>query len=159
MEKAVEAVLSGRCSGCRASELYKIPRYRIIHAKAHSLYYLHTITMQHTPSAAGYAIPPMVIFDRKRLNPQLTIGEVPGTHYGLTDNRWMTARLFHEWFCHHYLRYAPSCRPLLLLLHGHSLHYQPAVVEIAAAEGVIIFCLPPHTSHISQPLDNVAFAA
>ena len=110
-------------------------------------------------SAAGYAIPPMVIFDRKRLNPQLTIGDVPGTHYGLTDNGWMTAHLFHEWFCHHFLRYVPSCRPLLLLLDGHSSHYQPAVVEMAAAEGVIIFCLPPHTTHISQPLDNGAFAA
>lgn len=42
-------------------------------------------------SAAGYAIPPMVIFDRKYLNPQLTIEEVPGTFYGLSENGWMDA--------------------------------------------------------------------
>ena len=49
MEKAVEAVLSGSCSVRRASELYQIPRYRLINAKAHNLYNVHTITMQHTP--------------------------------------------------------------------------------------------------------------
>ena len=37
-------------------------------------------------SAAGYAIPPMIIFDRKYLNPQLTIGEVLGTFYWLSEN-------------------------------------------------------------------------
>ena len=110
-------------------------------------------------SAAGYAIPPMVIFDRKYLNPQLTIGEVPGTFYGLSENGWMDAHLFNEWFHNHFLRYAPACRPLLLLLDGHSSHFQPAVVEMAAAEEVIIFCLPPHTTHVTQPLDNGAFSA
>ena len=110
-------------------------------------------------SAAGYAIPPMVIFDWKFLNPQLTIGEVPGTFYGLSDSGWMDTHLFNEWFCNHFLKYAPSSRPLLLLLDGHSSHFQPAVVEMAAAEEVIIFCLPPHTTHITQPLDNGAFGA
>ena len=58
-----------------------------------------------------------------------------------------------------FLRCAPSCSPLLLLLDGHSSHYQPAVVEMAAAEQVIIFCFPLHTMHITQPLDNGAFGA
>ena len=35
-------------------------------------------------SAAGYALPPFVIFHRRKLNPELTIGEVPGTVYGLS---------------------------------------------------------------------------
>ena len=34
-------------------------------------------------SAAGYAIPPFVIFDRQSLNQGMTKGEVPGTLYGL----------------------------------------------------------------------------
>ena len=117
------------------------------------------ITVLACASAAGYAIPPMVIFDRRVLKPELTIGEVPGTFYGLSDNGWIDSELFHEWFANHFLRYAPSARPLLLLLDGHSSHYQPAVVRMAAKEGVIIFCLPPHSSHATQPLDNSPFAS
>ena len=33
----------------------------------------------------------------------------------------------------------------------------PSVIESAAAEGVIIFCLPPHTTHLTQPLDKGCF--
>ena len=36
-------------------------------------------------SANGYSIPPYVIFDRKTLNPELTLGKVPGTLYGLSS--------------------------------------------------------------------------
>ena len=37
-------------------------------------------------NAAGYCIPPMVIFDRKTLNPELAAGEVPGTFCSLSDS-------------------------------------------------------------------------
>ena len=33
-------------------------------------------------NAAGYAIPLLVLFGRKTLNPDLTVGEVPGTSTG-----------------------------------------------------------------------------
>ena len=117
------------------------------------------ITVLVCTSAAGYAIPPMVIFDRRALKPELTLGEVPGTFYGLSDSGWIDAGLFHEWFMNHFLRYTPSCRPLLLLLDGHSAHYEPAVVRMAAEEGAVIFCLPPHTTHIVQPLNNGPFTS
>lgn len=117
------------------------------------------ITALACASAAGYAIPPMVIFDRKVLKPELTAGEVPGTFYGLSESGWMDTELFYEWFTQHFLKYAPSARPLLLLLDGHSTHYQPDVVRMAAQEKVIIFCLPPHCTHVAQPLDNGPFAS
>ena len=49
-----------------------------------------------------------------------------------------------------------SVRPLLLLLDGHSTHYQPKVVRYA--NQVIMLCLPPHTTHETQPLDCGVFA-
>ena len=48
------------------------------------------ITVMVCTSAAGYAIPPFVIFSRKSFNHELAKGEVPGTLYGLSDNGWMT---------------------------------------------------------------------
>ena len=76
-------------------------------------------------SAAGYAIPLMVTFDRRALKPELTIGEFPGTFYGLSISSWMDSDLFHQWFMNHFLRYTPACRPLLLLMDGQSAHYIP----------------------------------
>lgn len=115
------------------------------------------ITVLACVSANGYSIPPFVIFDRKTLNPELTIGEVPGTLYGLSGNGWITRDLFHHWFKHHFLAYAPKSRPLLLLMDGHSTHYCPEAIRIAAKENVILFTLPPHTTHLTQPLDKGCF--
>ena len=116
------------------------------------------ITVLACASACGYVMPPMVIYDRKNLKQQLTTGEVPGTVYGLSDKGWIDTELFEQWFDHHFLHYAPPARPVLLLLDGHSSHYQPSVVRKAAANGVILFCLPPHTTHLAQPLDKSIFS-
>ena len=87
----------------------------------------------------------------------MTEGEVPGSMYGLSNKGWIDRELFNLWFNHHFLAYAPPARPLLLLLDGHLSHYSPDVVDKAASEGVVMFCLPPHSSHLKQPLDRVCF--
>ena len=117
------------------------------------------ITVLVCASASGYTIPPMVVFDRKHLQVEMTAGEVPGTFYGLSDSGWMDAELFQEWFSNHFLVHVPSARPVLLLLDGHTSHYNPTFLKAAAEEGIIVFCLPPHTTHLLQPLDNGAFAS
>ena len=40
---------------------------------------------------------------------------------------------------------------------GHSSHYNPSTIKTAAAQQIILFCLPPHTTHIAQPLDVASF--
>ena len=52
---------------------------------------------------------------------------------------------------------AVSQRPLLLLLDGHSSHFEPNSIQFAKDNLVIIFCLPPHTTHECQPLDCSLF--
>lgn len=116
------------------------------------------ITVMACGSAAGYAIPPFVIFDRKTLNPEFTRGEVPGTLYGLSQSGWMDRTLFSEWFFNHFLCYAPPIRPLLLVMDGHSSHYCPEVIKAAAAEQIILYALPPHTTHLLQPMDKGCFS-
>ena len=110
------------------------------------------VTIVGCASAAGQAIPPMVIFDAKRLNPEWTNGEFPGTTYGLSDNGWINTELFEAWMSEHFLQHAVLARPLLLLLDGHSTHYQPQLLRLAKENDVIILCLPPHTTHEAQPL-------
>ena len=115
------------------------------------------ITVLACTCAAGYPIPPMVIFDRMTLNDSMTKGEVPGSIYGLSRNGWITRKIFCEWF-QHFLNSIPSVRPVLLLLDGHSAHYCPETIRMAAKEKVILCALPPHTTHLTQPLDIGCFA-
>ena len=115
------------------------------------------ITVVSCCNAGGYVIPPMVIFDRKVLKPELTLGEVPGTMYGLSSNGWIDSDLFEQWFRHHFLAYAPPVRPLLLIMDGHSSHFNPTTINMAAQEEVLLFVLPPHTTHLTQPLDKGPF--
>ena len=49
------------------------------------------ITVMACASASGYSIPPMVIFERKHLQLEMTTGEVPDTFYGLSDGGWIKA--------------------------------------------------------------------
>ena len=107
-------------------------------------------------SAAGYALPPFVILDRLTLKEDFTTGEVPGTICGLSRKGWIDGDLFEMWFVRHFLAHTPPVRPILLM-DGHSSHYQPAAIQRAAEEGVIMFTLPPHTSHLTQPLDRGCF--
>ena len=99
----------------------------------------------------------MLIFEGKYLNHQWTLGEVPGTYYGMSDKGWTDQELFRHWLKNHFVRYAVPGRPILLLVDGHSSHYEPASVEFANEENIILFCLPPHTTQDTQPLDCTVF--
>ena len=100
----------------------------------------------------------MVIFNATKLNPVWTKGEVVDTKYGLSTNGWINTKLFEAWFIEHSIPNAVSSRPLFLLLNGHSTHYQPQVICFAMQHKSIMLCLPPHTTHESQPLNVGVFA-
>ena len=76
------------------------------------------ITIVACASAVGFCLRPMVIWDHKTLAPELAVGEVSGTIYGLSSKGWIDCELFDVWFNNHFLRYIPSARPVLLLLDG-----------------------------------------
>lgn len=116
------------------------------------------ITVLCCASASGYAIPPLVIFKRKNMAASLTTGQIAGTSYGLNPKSgWIDGDIFRDWFLRHFLLHAPAVRPLLLLLDGHSSHFEPNFIREAAGQGVIVFCLPPNTTHVCQPLDSTCF--
>ena len=90
------------------------------------------------------------------LNNAMTKGEVPGTINGLSHNGWMTRDIFREWF-KHFLLSIPPVRPVILVLNGHSAHYCPDSIRMAAEEKVILCALPPHTTHLLHLLDKGFF--
>ena len=60
------------------------------------------VTIVACANAAGQAIPPMVIFDAKKLNHAWTAHEIPGTKYGLSDKGWINTDLFEGWLVEHF---------------------------------------------------------
>ncbi|XP_065896174.1 uncharacterized protein [Dysidea avara] len=111
------------------------------------------ITIVACGSATGQVIPPTIIFEAKGVNHAWTSGGLPGMTYDYSDSGCITTDLFESWLSGHFLKHAVCERPLLLLLDGHSTHYQPEAVRYAKRNEVLLLCLPPHTTHEAQPLD------
>ena len=70
-------------------------------------------------------------------------GEVPGTSYGLSNKGWVDTELFRGWLTDHFLEQAVGGRPLLVLLDGHSSHYQPDLICFAMEHDIILFVFLP----------------
>ena len=69
----------------------------------------------------------------------------------------MDSELFFAWMKKVFLVHAVSQRPVMLLVDGHASHVTMDLIELARDNNVILFCLPPHTTHLLQPLDVSVF--
>ena len=115
----------------------------------------HTVVV--CVSASGNAIPPLMIYPRKRAVPEsMRNGAVPGTKFMTSDSGWITQELYLEWL-KFFIASIPPARPVLLIEDGHGSHVTLDVIELARANDVHLLCLPSHTSHILQPLDIGVF--
>lgn len=104
-------------------------------------------------NAAGEDVPPMIIF--KGGFPaarDFDQGAPRDTIFARTKAGYITGEVFRKWF-QHFLQHAAQERPLLLIFDGHQSHLDPEVIKMAEREDVILLCLPPHCSHVLQPLD------
>lgn len=77
----------------------------------------------------------------------------PGTSYAATKNGWMETEVFETYFKKTFLPLVKVQRPVLLIYDGHSTHVGLNIIEEARKENVTILKLPPHKSHVLQPLD------
>ena len=76
----------------------------------------------------------------------------------VSPNGWVDSELFDQWFEGHFLPNAIPARPLLPIMDGASSHLNPVTIRRAAQEDIVLFCLPPHSTHITQPRDKGCFA-
>lgn len=89
-----------------------------------------TITVEICVSASGQYMPPMMVFPRKRMDPQLMLNAAPGAWGVCSDSGWMTAELFLERF-KKFIEFSGATvqRPVLLLLDGHSTHTHKILIS------------------------------
>lgn len=111
-------------------------------------------------NAAGDKLPPLIIFKGKNVWDSWTAkssDEFPGMSYAATQNGWMETTTFENYFDRVFLKAIPKARPVVLIYDGHSSHTSLKLIEKALKEQVIILKLPPHTSHLLQPMDLAVF--
>ncbi|GBM09656.1 hypothetical protein AVEN_60283-1 [Araneus ventricosus] len=107
--------------------------------------------------ATGVFVPPALILPRKRMN-SLSYKDAPnGTLPLISDTGYMNSHLFIDWLKHFVKHAKPSAEdPVLFTADDHTSRCSlPAV--LFCRENHITF-LPPHASHVLQPLDKCVFA-
>ncbi|XP_048250446.1 uncharacterized protein LOC124117724 [Haliotis rufescens] len=121
-----------------------------------------TVTIIGGGNAIGNHIPPYFFFPGKRWNDQFLDGAPPGSSGEMSDSGWSNAKIFQNYLTKHFVKHAgistdPMPPKTLVLFDGHRSHVSLTLVEWAKKHNVILFVLPPHTSHITQPLDVAVF--
>jgi hypothetical protein len=80
-----------------------------------------------------------------------------GSKFTILENGWVTCDIFLDFFKNHFLTNVTE-RPAILLYDGHATHIIAGIIKIARESNVHLFVLPPHSSHMLQPLDVAAFS-
>lgn len=77
----------------------------------------------------------------------------------MSKNGWSNTEVFQNYVTNHFVKYANLSpdTPTLILYDGHKSHINLTLTQWASRNNVILFVLPPHTSHLTQPLDVAVF--
>ena len=112
-------------------------------------------------SASGVTLPPTLIFKGKNLNsgwiPDVT---PPGWAFSTSNKGWTSDIHAYEWLT---TRFEPLTRRndgkrRLLVVDGYSSHYTTRFLAFCITKKIDLALLPPHTSHVTQPLDIACFS-
>ena len=106
-------------------------------------------------NASGWSLPPFMILAGKLHQAGWYQDLPPEWAVALSDNGWTTNELGLEWV-KHFNRHTESRTQgayRLLILDGHESHATPEFDQFCKDNKIITLCMPPHTSHLLQPLD------
>jgi len=111
-------------------------------------------------SLNGRKLRPWIIFKGKK--PQLSWHDsYPTAHTTYTENGWTDNEiglLYFQKCFHPETMIGQTGEYRMLLLDGHASHISTRTIEFCVSHNIILLCLPPHTTHILQPLDVGVFA-
>ena len=113
-------------------------------------------------NAGGILLPPFHLYKAKSLDLAWCEDGVEEAGYGVSESGWMTDINFEGWIeavFVPYVRRTCDDHQVLLTYDGHNSHITYRTIELAIANKITILCLPPNTSHATQPLDVGVFRA
>lgn len=108
-------------------------------------------------SAAGRAVPPLVISKAKDTNAAWIPTNTPADwRFSTSSSGWTSDSHAYEWLVSVFEPYTRPEDPeqrRLLIMDGHGSHITANVIAHCMEHAIDLLILPPHTSHILQPLD------
>ncbi|KAM0708884.1 hypothetical protein Q7P35_002920 [Cladosporium inversicolor] len=111
--------------------------------------------------ASGVALPPLLIFKAKYTNTAWILASTPENwKFSTSTSRWTSDSYGYEWST---TLFEPETRRndgkrRLLLLDRHGSHLTARFIAFYLDKDIDLVVLPPHTSHILQPLDVGVFS-
>ena len=105
----------------------------------------------------GWCQGPFYVFPGKRWKDDLLDGSTPGSAGTMSESGWSNSAVFMDYLEKHFLRHVSTAHPLLVLFDGHKSHVNLTLADWGRKNNIIFFVLPPHTSHVTQPLDIGCF--
>ena len=112
-------------------------------------------------NALGWTIPPFIILAAQyHLANWYTECDLPADwRIATTDNGWTTNAVGLDWIKHFDYHTAPRTKGKyrLLILDGHESHHSTEFELHCQQNNIITLCMPPHSSHLLQPLDVGCF--
>ena len=119
------------------------------------------VTLIAAINAAGWAVPPFLIFAGKYHLSAWYEAEIPRDWaIAVSDNGWTNNELGVAWLKHfdaHTKTRVVGTRRLLIL-DGHESHQSLQFQEFCKENNIYTLCMPPYSSHLLQPLDVGCFS-
>jgi hypothetical protein len=119
------------------------------------------VTVIQGVNSQGWAIPPFIIFAGQYHLSAWYEEDLPQDWViSLSDNGWTTNVIGLEWIQHFNKNSKDRIKGThrLLILDGHESHDSFDFKQFCQRNNIITLCMPPHSSHLLQPLDVGCFA-
>jgi hypothetical protein len=120
------------------------------------------VTAIEAVNSTGWALPSYVIFKAAKYLQEGWFETLPTNwKLNISDNGWTTDKIGMDWLLNHFIPHTIGRtvgRYQMLILDGHGSHLTAEFDRTCTENNIIPICMPPHSSHLLQPLDVSCFA-
>ena len=107
-------------------------------------------------NAAGELLPELYVLPYQRVPTWAKTQETDGPIITTSASGWMSTDIFYEFVTVHFPRFVREKNiptPVFLFADMHYARLSTRVIEACRSSNVILYCLPPNSTAILQPLD------
>jgi hypothetical protein len=121
------------------------------------------VTSIETINATGWVLPPYIIF-KGHVHIEAWYQDqalLQDWRIDISNNGWTTDEIGLSWLQNHFIPltcHRTKGKYRLLIMDGHGSHLAPQFDRICSENNIIPICMPPHSSHLLQPLDIGCFS-